>query len=185
MADKQEWWPRIVECPERMSFVPGTERDDFTLTTREASVADYDLVRRLSRLAGIAPSKAKLLQWITQHGHVVRLTLRSQRYLVGGTISTHWPDKELNRVHAFWVHPDYSETKAPLTLLQLARLELPEYATSVSVSPGDTCAKTVLASAGWTEISDYVEGSTRFEYRIRSVAGREHRALVEKSSVLR
>lgn len=185
MAESNERWPNITEVPDRCSFVPNTERNEFLLTTRAAAVTDYDLVRRVYKLAGVRASKSAILKRITQHGFTTRLTTRSQRYVVCGCVSSHWPDTNWNKIEAFWVHPEYKDTKVPLHLLQLARLELPEYATTMSVASGDTVLKTVLLSAGWTEISEHDNDSARLEYCVRSAAGREHSAALEKSRIVR
>lgn len=189
---------------DRLSYVPGrTDRDAFTVSFRQVGSADTAQLCRIlglpfSHQAEYAPAGGgtmiPLSTYYTQTGYTGRIVLRNEDTAVAVYLSDHMLippaglDAAYNNVTFFWVHPDYHTHTVPLHLLQLARLEMPELPTRVFVRAADEALIALLKWAGWNDVTRDEDGDDERDdlrdFRIKPVAGREHReALAEGGAV--
>lgn len=172
---------------DRLSYVPGTDRKEFNVLWRELQHIDLDQAARIVHHDGAKITRRALTRYANSTGWTGRVVLRNKVSIIGMYLAEHLTFGEYNHVRFFWVHPDYHEHKVPLRLLQLARLELPELPTRLSVNASAVKLHQLLRDAGWTDLTDdndeYVH--RRRDFRIASVAGREYRAVVETGRAAR
>lgn len=182
-----ERWPKDSALPSRFSWRPTSkEPEDKRLSVdfHEIGGDAADSEAYLEQIWTIAEhckcsfDRETLLAKMTAVGYTVRVALRSYRSVVGLCISRHFatPDADLgycaNVIELLWVHPAQWETKVPLALVQMARLELPEFPTICGWAAPDADKEAFLRKQGWADISD--EG--RRTFAIAGPAGRKHTA---------
>lgn len=179
---------------ERLSFVPGTDRNTFDSLWREISAFDLDQVSRIMRADGVKASPTSLAKYANRTGWTGRVVLRNKMTCVAIYLAEHvrtganlLQRDEYNDVKFFWVHPDHHDTKVPLHLSQLARLELPELPSRMSVNARAAKLIATLRDAGWTDLTDDDDRKDRGRAILYapSVAGREYREALEASRAAR
>lgn len=188
-GSKEQWNDLPTQLvADRLSFVPGDRgRQSFDLTYREIAATDAPQVSRIVKHAWHKNADS-LIRLCTLHtGWTGRLVLRNRSAIVAMYLGQHLMVDGYNDLKFFWAHPDYYTTKVPLRLLALARLELPELPTKVSVDASATELHKLLLDAGWTDLTDVPDNDrpTRREFRIACVAGREYHEALAKGSAAR
>lgn len=168
-------------APERMSYVPHTNRRTFALNYRDLQMVDAPQVVSVLAASGVKVSKNALIRFIQATGWSARGAFRNKNTMVALVLSQHLATGapgESNEIKILWVHPDYALTNVPQRLLLLARLELPELPTKCR-PVGRFAADTgdILRTAGWTEVDDC--------YHAPSVGRREYRAALQASGITR
>lgn len=191
MALPSERWNDLPQglLPDRFSFVPGTDRKTFDFMWREMFEQDVRQVQRIAASDGVRLSAAALKRYTHSMGWTARLVLRNKASILALYLCEHLLTNQYNDVKFLWVHPDYVDTTVPAHLTRLARLELPELPTRVSVSSSATSLHKRLRDAGWTDLddrdNDAPSASDRTRFYIRSAGGPEYRQALDSGRAVR
>ncbi len=149
--------------PERLDWFVDEPLSNRKITFREGQQTDQVQIRDLVRECGLRPSAKRLYEWFSRSNYLVMLACRNLRTVVGVCIADHRPG--LVSILALHVCEQYSMFPIDEKLLQLARLELPEAPTRISVLSSDDVRMKRLRQLGWRCVEQDADGQSEDEAR--------------------